>query len=86
MYNLEPILLENMILRIVNDSQTLNLYEKNFPNWMNSLFTAIKNKQFPFCKLNPDLYDLYKVFIINDLLKNNIQNVSFEFIKKTYFE
>lgn len=90
MYQLEPLLLENIILHIVKDIQTLQVYEQNFPNWMHSLFLAIKNKQFPFCKLDPNLYNLYKVFILNDLMSNlnilQIQSINYEFIKKTYFE
>jgi len=90
MYNIEPIFLENMILHIVKDIQTLTIYEKKFPKWMNTLFYAIKNKEFPFCKLDPNLYDLYKVFIMNDLMQNHniiqFKNIDYQYIFKTYFE
>lgn len=90
MYNIEPLVLENMILHIIKDIKTLQYYENIYPNWMNRLFNAIKNKEFPFTSLDPNLYDLYKVFIMNDLMSNfnikQIQNINYEFIKKTYFD
>jgi len=82
--------LDNMILHIVKDIQTLQVFDQNFPNWMNQLFNAIKNKKFPFCKLDTNLYDLYKVFILNDLMSNfnvlQMKNINYEYIKSTYFE
>ena len=89
--NNQNIIIENIILNIINDINSFTLtytdyYEKKkCPNWMNELFNRIKNHEFSFTKLHPDLYDMYKVFIINEYINNKIKIVDIDYIKSTYF-
>lgn len=86
--NNQNIIIENMICHIINDINLLtltNCYDQKCPNWMNELFNRIKNHEFSFTKLHPDLYDMYKVFIINEYINNKIKIVDIDYIKSTYF-